>query len=85
MFVANFLNRFYHQKLENVHKEMLNLSDRAANLKARSLKLLDAKQEEALKRENQRQVYFGFMYRIFEISINWNCKCKVDNYYVKFT
>lgn len=48
--------RFYHQKLHNLHREMLLLSDRSANLKVRAMKLLDAKQEEALKRVNRRQM-----------------------------
>ena len=41
--------RFYHQKLTSLHKEMLNLSDRSVSMKARAAKLLDAKQDEALK------------------------------------
>jgi len=41
--------RFYHQKLTGLQKEMMVLSDRSANMKARALKLLDAKQDEALR------------------------------------
>jgi hypothetical protein len=47
--------RQYHQKLTNLQKEMLTLSDRSNNMKSRALKLQEAKQKEALQRELKRQ------------------------------
>ena len=44
-----YLTRYYHQKLTGLHKEMLAMSDRSASMKSRALRLLDAKQEEALR------------------------------------
>ena len=50
--------RQYHQKLTNLQKEMVNLSDRSESMKSRALKLQEAKQKEALKRELKRQADF---------------------------
>jgi len=47
--------RQYHQKLTNLQKEMLSLGDRSNQMKSRALKLQEAKQKEALKRELKRQ------------------------------
>ena len=47
--------RQYHQKLTNLQKEMLTLGDRSNQMKSRALKLQEAKQKEALKRELKRQ------------------------------
>ena len=47
--------RQYHQKLTNLQKEMVTLTDRSGNMKSRALKLQEAKQKEALRRELKRQ------------------------------
>ena len=47
--------RQYHQKLTNLQKEMVTLTDRSSNMKSRALKLQEAKQKEALRRELKRQ------------------------------
>ena len=47
--------RQYHQKLTNLQREMVTMSDRSVNMKSRALKLQEAKQKEALKRELKRQ------------------------------
>ena len=47
--------RHYQEKLQNLQKEMSTLSERSSSMKARAMKLQDAKQKEALKREQKRQ------------------------------
>lgn len=47
--------RHYHQKLANLQREMVVLSERSNTMKLRALKLQEAKQKEALKRELKRQ------------------------------
>ena len=47
--------RHYHQKLTNLQREMVLLTDRSSVMKLRALKLQEAKQKEALKRELRKQ------------------------------
>ena len=47
--------RQYHNKLTHLQREMVTLSDRSSQMKSRALKLQEAKQKEALKRELKRQ------------------------------
>lgn len=47
--------RAYHGKLSDLKREMGELSERSSQMKVRALKLQEAKQKEALKRENKRQ------------------------------
>lgn len=47
--------RNYQMKLVNLQKEMVSLSERSASMTSRALKLQEAKQKEALKRELKRQ------------------------------
>merc|ERR1712156_597608 len=47
--------RQYHSKLTHLQREMVTLSDRSSQMKSRALKLQEAKQKEALKRELERQ------------------------------
>lgn len=47
--------RQYQEKLQNLQKEMSALSERSASMKARAMKLQEAKHKEALKRELKRQ------------------------------
>ena len=45
----------YQQKLSGLQKEMVTLSERSANMKTRAMRLQEAKQKEALRREQKRQ------------------------------
>ena len=47
--------RAYHGKLIDLRREMGELSQRSGQMKVRALRLQEAKQKEALKRENMRQ------------------------------
>ena len=47
--------QFYHEKLVNLKREMATLSERSASMKQRGLRLQEAKQKEALRRELKRQ------------------------------
>ncbi len=47
--------RLYRDKLNSLQKEMVSLSERSVSMKSRAMKLQDAKQAEALRREAKRQ------------------------------
>ncbi len=47
--------KLYRDKLASLQKEMVSLSERSAQMRNRAMKLQEAKQAEALKREQRRQ------------------------------
>lgn len=48
--------RHYQQKLASLQKEMVSLTEKSSSMRSRAMKLQEAKQREALKREHKRQM-----------------------------